>query len=58
MTKIQKMTVWQTRSGRLHLRWQCTGSGPKSLQRKVRVTREQFDAAERCRCLRDWRAEP
>lgn len=50
-----KMTVWRSASGRLHLRKGCTASGP--LPQRVLVTREQYALAPRCRCLRHWAAD-
>lgn len=53
--EIQRMTVWQSASGRIHAYWQCSAAGPKSLQKRIKVTAEQYDAATRCRCLRGWK---
>jgi hypothetical protein len=59
-----RMTVWQSASGRTHLRKQCTGAGPANRMRKIWVTEAQFNelgaypTGKRCRCLRDFRVLP
>ncbi len=46
-----KITAWQSRSGRLHLRPACSGAGPRNRMRKVTVPREPCNPARHCRCL-------
>lgn len=57
-----RMTVWKTVGGHLHRRATCSGgpghAGVRSgQQRLVRVTRAEFEATERCRCMGEWKAD-
>jgi hypothetical protein len=45
---------WRSPSGRIHQRRHCTGAGPASRVRRVRLTEAEFLASDRCRCVR-WR---
>lgn len=54
---LERMEVWQAPSGRLHLRQGCSGGAPRNRMRRLRISREEFDAATRCRCLSTWRVK-
>lgn len=49
MTTI-KRKYWQGPSGRIHLMRRCSGAAPVSRMKAVHLTREQWEASERCRC--------
>jgi hypothetical protein len=57
----ERMKVWKSPSGRLHLRNTCSGSGGPSTRarggRWILVTESAFATAERCRCLPRFRHE-
>jgi hypothetical protein len=47
-------TYWKAPSGRIHGMLHCSGNGRPRDTKRVKLTREQFDAANLCRCAR-WR---
>jgi hypothetical protein len=52
---IPKMLVWKAPSGILHLRATCSGAASRNDMRKIRITKDQFSKAVRCRCLQTFR---
>jgi hypothetical protein len=47
-----KLTVWQSPSGKLHLRRSCSGAGPARNMTLVQMTPVPWDHEKHCRCLR------
>lgn len=60
---VARMTVWQSPSGRTHLRQRCSGGGMANKMRRVKLTEAQFNelgpypTGKQCRCLRDFRPD-
>lgn len=46
---------WQSPSGLIHLRRECTGAAPAARMRRVMLTEARFAEADRCRCAGAWR---
>jgi hypothetical protein len=58
-TDPERMKVWRSPSGRLHLRNTCSGSGGPTTRTRggkwIQVTKAELAASDRCRCLPRFR---